>query len=64
MILPPTIFRRRQLAAGRRWLDRNGRMIRVDRNYVIYGNDQTLPILSGSEWESDPAIKPVKLPSK
>lgn len=48
----------------RYWLTGKGRMIRVDRNYVIYGDDQTTRMLSGYEWENDPAMKPIKLPAK
>jgi hypothetical protein len=47
----------------RHWLTDKGRMIRVDRNYVIYANEQTTRILSGYEWENDPSIKPIELPT-
>ena len=47
----------------RYWLSSKGRMLRVDRNYVIYGNDQTTRILSGHEWENDPAIKAIEIPA-
>jgi len=46
----------------RYWLTSKGKMIRVDRNYVIYATDQTTRILSGYEWENDPSIKPIELP--
>lgn len=46
----------------RHWLNSDGRIIRTDRNYVIYSDDKTTRILSGTEWEVDPLIKPVTLP--
>jgi hypothetical protein len=47
---------------GRHWVNSVGNIVRTDRNHVIYSDEKTTRTLSGTEWEIDPAIKPVEMP--
>jgi hypothetical protein len=46
----------------RSWVNDAGKIIRTDRHTNIYTDQRTTRMLSGTEWENDPAIKPVVLP--